>query len=511
MKPALLTYCRNRIDVYLVPAALSGLLLAGAFPPVSQGWLGFLALVPLLLVAERRPFASGLVCGLFFFAPLLYWLNIVMTDYGGLAPFFSVVAWLLLCLYLSLYFGAALWLSCRAQHMLRIPLLVSLPLVWVAFEYLRGILLSGFPWGLLGYAAIDMNNLRQLADLFGVYGLSALFMICNLTLTLFLQYRQPRLICCGLLLCALLLGGGFYYGRSILSSSGSSDLPRMTLGLIQGNIGQHQKWDSTYRQQTLDAYQRLSLKAAKQGARLLIWPEAATPFYLQEKSPSSSQVLRIPALTDTSLLLGSPSYQVTPDNGYRYFNSAFLLGGDGRVLGRSDKIHLVPFGEYVPFAKVLFFINKLVSGVGDFSPGTVRPLALNGHDLGVLICYEAIFPALAREYVNNGSDLLVNITNDAWFGRSSAPRQLLDMTRMRAIENRIWIARAANTGISALIGPDGATLGETPLFHEAIVTGQVELGARPCLYRHIGDLFSYLCLLLSGGLLLGCFIRRQKA
>jgi apolipoprotein N-acyltransferase len=510
MRKLLLRYRPDWFDPALLAAAFSGLLLAATFPPLGQGWLGFVALIPLLLTAERRPFASGFVCGLFFFAPLLYWLNIVMTSYGGLAPFFSVVAWLLLCLYLALFFGASLWLTFALKQQLKLQPFLSLPFIWVAFEYLRGILLTGFPWGLVGYAAIDMSQLRQVADLFGVYGLSWLFVLCNSTLALLLRRRLARIAIFGLALSTFFLLSAFYYGQQALRPN-ADELPRMKLGLIQGNIEQNHKWDRNYRQQTLDAYRRLSLEAAAQGAELLIWPEAATPFYMQDDTVDSRQVLQIPRDTGRSLLLGGPSYQQHADQGYSYHNSAFLLGADARLSGRSDKIHLVPFGEYVPLGKLLFFVNKLVSGVGDFTPGTVKPLAMNGHDLGVLICYEAIFPELARDYVRNGSDLLVNLTNDAWFGRSSAPRQLLDMTRMRAVENRIWIARAANTGISALIAPDGRAYHETALFEPAAVIGSVELGSRYSLYRQLGDILPAICLLLTAGGLLLWYIRRKKS
>ncbi len=498
------------LDIKLLPSAFSGLLLAAAFPPVGLGWLGFFALIPLLLTAERRPFASGFTCGLCFFAPLLYWLNIVMTSYGGLSPFFSVIAWLMLCVYLALFFATSLWLTFLLKQHLNILPILSFPIFWVALEYLRGHLLTGFPWGLLGYAAIDMTLLRQIADLYGVYGLSWLFVLCNAALALLFQRRLQRVAILGVVSCFLLISAALLYGQQALQQRGE-DLPRLKVGLIQGNIAQQNKWDRNFRQQTLDRYRRLSKIASDEGAELLIWPEAATPFYMQDDTVDSRQVLQIPRETGRSLLFGGPSYQSHSDQSYSYHNSAFLLGPDGLSKGRSDKIHLVPFGEYVPLGKLLFFVNKLVTGVGDYSPGTVNPLALNGHDLGVLICYEAIFPEIARDYVRNGSDLLVNLTNDAWFGRSSAPRQLLDMTRMRAIENRIWIARAANTGISALIAPDGQTYNETSLFEAVSVSGSVELGSRSSLYLRVGDIFPGICLLLAAGSLVYLrFVRRKK-
>jgi len=509
MKDLLIKYRSGWLDLKLLPAALSGLLLAAAFPPIGQGWIGFVALVPLILTAERRPFASGFICGLFFFAPLLYWLNIVMTNYGGLAPFFSVVAWMFLCAYLALFFAATLGLTFWLKRQLGVLPIISLPFIWVAFEYLRGTLLTGFPWGLYGYAAIDMTLLRQVADLCGVYGLSWLFVLCNSALALIYQKRLQSVAIFGLLTSSLLLAGAFYYGQHSLRQ-GTKVLPQLKVGLIQGNIQQQHKWDRNFRQQTLDRYRSLSQSAAAEGAALLIWPEAATPFYMQDDTIDSRQVLQVPLETNRALLFGGPSYQANPDQSYAYHNSAFLLGSDGQLLGRSDKIHLVPFGEYVPLGKLLFFVNKLVTGVGDFTPGTVNPLAMNGHDIGVLICYEAIFPELAREYVRNGSDLLVNLTNDAWFGRSSAPRQLLDMTRMRAIENRIWVARAANTGISAIISPDGQTYSETSLFEAASVVGSVGLGSRYSLYRQTGDILPLICLFLTAICLLFLFSRRRK-
>ena len=235
---------------------------------------------------------------------------------------------------------------------------------------------------------------------------------------------------------------------------------------------------------------------AESAVDLIIWPESATPFYFQEGGPLASQVSAVAGDTGTELLFGSPAYEIDTSRP-RYLNSAFMLSAQGEVLGRSDKIHLVPFGEYVPLGRYLPFINKLVVGIGDFSPGTVNPLPLGPNLVGVLVCFEGIFPELARDYVREGSQLLINITNDAWFGRSSAPAQHLAMTRFRALENRIWVARAANTGISALIAPSGRLTLETPIFETLAVSGTVGLGAQPTIYTRFGDLLPVFCLLLG--------------
>ncbi len=491
-------------------SAGSGLLLAAAFPRPDFYPLAWVALVPLLLVMRRRPFASGWSAGCAFFAAVLYWVNIVMTTYGGLHPIPSLFAYLFLVGYLALFFAAATWLSCRLESGLRIPVLVSMPAIWVALEYLRGLLLTGFPWALLGYSQQNFSAAIQSADVTGVYGVSFLLVLVNCSLAWILRSPEKKLAWLGvaatLMVCISHLGYGFWRMQQPLEQR--EDL--LTVALVQGNIDQAIKWSPDHRQTTVETYRQLSLKAAEQGTQLTIWPEAATPFFLQDPLALAEEVRRLPQQTGNYLLVGSPAYEQAGDS-YRYFNSAFLFSPQGDELGRSDKIHLVPFGEYVPLGSLLSFINKLVVGVGDFSPGVVNPLSLNGHKLGVLVCYEAIFPELARDYVRQGSSLLVNLTNDAWFGRSSAPYQHLAMTRFRAIENRIWVARAANTGISALIAPSGEVKVAGPLFESTVLVDQVGLGSEKTIYTRFGDLFAYSCLLATGcGLVWLLLARRRK-
>ena len=257
---------------------------------------------------------------------------------------------------------------------------------------------------------------------------------------------------------------------------------------MQGNIPQNLKWHPDNQLSTVNTYRDLSLRAERAGAKdLIIWPEAAMPFYFQDGGELSASVAKLPVETGASLLFGSPAYLRDP-GGLRYLNSAFLLSPTAQLLGRSDKTHLVPFGEYVPLSGFLPFVNKLVAGIGDYSPGEINPLPIQGYKLGVLVCYEVIFPELARDYVRQGSDLLVNITNDAWFGKSSAPWQHLAMARFRAIENRVWLLRAANTGVSAFIAPSGRIVEQTGLFETAFLKGTVGLGAKPGLYSQMGDL-----------------------
>ena len=488
---------RFRPDATTLTAACSGGLLALAFPRPDLALLAWIALVPLLLVMARRPFRSGFVAGTVFFAAILYWVNIVMTTFGHLHPVLSVLAWLLLSAYLALYFGVATWAACRLRELRGYPLPLTLPVLWVALEFLREFLLTGFPWASLGYSQHASLKLLQSADLLGVYGLSYLLVLVNAVVAEWLLTRKlPRRQqpVAAMALAAALLGMTWGYGSWRLGEDLDSRPERLKMTVVQGNIPQDVKWLPEFQQETVRIYRDLTLAEARlHKPGLLVWPEAATPFYYQDANPLSAAVADVPRQAGAALLFGSPAYRQEP-GGLRYLNSAFLLDREGREKGRSDKIHLVPFGEYVPLKRFLPFIEKLVVGIGDFSPGTINPLPLNGHRLGVLVCYEAIFPELAREWVRQGSDLLVNITNDAWFGNSSAPWQHLAMVRFRAVENRVWIARAANTGISAFIAPSGRILAATGLFVPATATVEVGLGARPGLYARSGDLVPLLFL-----------------
>jgi apolipoprotein N-acyltransferase len=501
-----------RFDRSLLIAAGSGLLLSAAFPRPDLYPLAWIALAPLFLVMRRRPVASGFAAGLVFFAMVLYWLNIVMTTYGGLSPFFSLLAYLFLLVYLAGYFAFATWAACRLEVLLKLPALLTLPIIWVALEYLRGVLLTGFPWALLGYSQQNFSLAIQSADITGVYGVSLLLVAVNCALAWLLRETRRKRAWLGATAVLLLAAGHLGYGFWREAQPLDPREKQLQVALVQGNIDQAIKWAPDHRQTTIDKYLQLSSTHGAVSPELIIWPEAATPFYLQEPSALSAQVRQLPRQLGSYLLTGSPAYQQMPDKSYRNYNSAFLFSPQGEQLGRSDKIHLVPFGEYVPLGSMLSFVNKLVAGVGDFSPGTVQPLSLNGHRLGVLICYEAIFPALARDYVRHGSDLLVNLTNDAWFGRSSAPYQHLAMTRFRAIENRIWLVRAANTGISALIAPSGKVVAASPLFAAATLSGKVGLGSEATFYTRFGDLLAYACLLVSAIFLLFAYLagKRQK-
>lgn len=482
----------------IVFAALSGILLALAFPRPNFSIFAWFALVPLLLACgKKKPkeaFKIGFIGGVVAYSAILYWINIVVTTYGRLPWVVSIPIFLLLVGYLSLYMGAATYLTRRLEDAGIEPLL-SFPLIWTALEFLRSFLLTGFPWASLGHSQFRVLPLVQMADITGVYGLSFLIALSNVVLYRMLkavvakeplQYpTRSAFLFLGLLLLALVYG--------IIRLNGGSSERQLKVALIQGNIDQDIKWDPAYQEMTVAAYERLTREAAASGADLVVWPESATPFFFQEDNPLSARVKGLAKEIRSFLVFGSPAYE-TVNQRVRYLNSAFLVSPTGEVLGRSDKIHLVPFGEYVPLATFLPFVSKMVQGIGDFSPGE-RPVPLNTGkgQMGVLVCFEGIFPGLAREYVREGSRLLVNITNDAWFGRSSAPYQHLSMIVFRAVENRVPVIRAANTGITSIIDSRGHIRGMTPIFKEAVLTGEVQLGGSGTIYGRIGDLFAWSC------------------
>ncbi len=491
-------------------ALAAGLLTALAFPRPSWTLLAWCGLLPLLLTGRDRPFRNGWLAGCAFFALVLYWLNIVMTTFGRLEPVLSLAAYLMLVAYLALYWALAWWGSCRLQQLFKFPHALSLPILWTALEYLRGHLLSGFPWALLGYSQQPFSRILQAGDLFGVYGLSFLLILSNVALAelVLALGRRRRLPFVTLGITGLLVIAAITYGSWRLQPA----LPTgkaLTVGLAQGNIDQAVKWDPAFQQQTIQRYRQLTRQAGALGAKLVVWPESATPFFFQEPGEAQTQVLKSAREFKGFLLFGSPAYRRDQER-VSYLNSAYLLNANARLLGRSDKIHLVPFGEYVPLKWLFPFIDKLVVGIGDFTPGRVEPLVMNGHRLGVLVCYEAIFPELARDYVNSGSDLLVNITNDAWFGNSSAPFQHLEMAVMRAVENRVWLARSANSGISALISPQGKVVAHTRLFEAEMLVDDVYPGAGDSLYRRVGDLLPRLCLAISIVLALAGWRRQRR-
>ncbi|MDD2272058.1 MAG: apolipoprotein N-acyltransferase [Desulfuromonadaceae bacterium] len=497
-------------------AITSGILIALSFPNAGLSFLAWIALIPLLIAMEasspKEAFRVGLTCGISAYAIILYWLNIVFTHYGHLPWVVSIPVYLLLVLWLALFYALSTFIA-RMGELSGIKAAFTLPVAWVAFDFIRSFLFSGFAWGMLGHSQFRILPLIQIADLAGVYGITLLIVLANTVLHRALRAVSgvgvPYPVKSAAVILLLLIGT-LFYGFNRLNEPENSNSKPLRVALIQGNISQDVKWSIDFREQTIDTYVRLTREASKDGVDLIVWPESAVPFFFQDEPLQAERIRNLARETSACILFGSPAHELR--NGRStLLNSAFMVSPSGETIGRADKMHLVPFGEYVPMGNILTFINKLVVGIGDFAPGEHAVILDTGSTkLGVQVCYEVIFPELARQYVQAGARVLVAITNDAWFGRSSAPYQHLAIATFRAIETRTPLIRAANTGVTAIVDQNGHISTMTGLFVEAFRTGEIQPGSGKSLYLTIGDTPAWLCVLLTAGVVLLIVIRRKK-
>lgn len=507
----------------LALSLISALLLWCAFPGGGGLWpLLAIALVPLLvalpLMGAGQAALTAFAAGICHFLLSLYWIVTVLGRYGGLPVFITVPALVLLAAYMAVYIaGFAVAARLLLNSVSPLPALFGIPALWVGMEWLRAQLFTGFPWMDIGYGLGDAPRLIQLADLFGHGGISFLIILVNslLALTILRRKLLRSLVIPAVAVLVVLIPAGVYsYLRwqAVADELTDSAAHSMLMGVVQGNIDQSEKWSPENQQATLTTYLRNSQSLfVEQHPDLLVWPETALPFYPQDYSDLG--VLHgLVAQYDTALLTGAPWYEVV-DRGsrdFRYFNSAQLLEPGGSFAASYYKSHLVPFGEYVPLKKLLPFLAPLVEAVGDFSPGSVgQPLEWRGARIGVLICFESIFPELGRKWSENGANVLVNLTNDAWYGKSSAPYQSMAMTVFRAVETRRSVVRSANTGISGFIDPLGRVKEPSPIFTIWADAERVVLMAGQTVFVRWGYLFPPACLIM-GLLLTGAAVLRAR-
>jgi len=473
-----------------------------SFPKFGHGAVAWVALVPLLSALRTLPvlpaLLAGLLAGFVQYAGLLYWVTHVVVHYGRLPWALGIPVMLLLALYLSLYTG--LFAAGVAFFRNRgIPGVAAAPLLWTVLEYAKSTLLTGFPWENLGHSQYLNLPLIQIADVAGSYGVSFLVVLVNAALAAFVgaSPHQRRRAFVGLAAAGLLfaLAAGYGVWRLADVAARFDPAPERTVALIQGNIDQSIKWDPSFQKETLRIYRDLSLEAAGRGARFIIWPETATPFMFQNRDELHDAVVAVARSTGAWLLFGTPSY-TRHEGALRFRNSAVVLTPEGTTAGTYDKVHLVPYGEYVPLRPLFPFIEKLAVGVGDFLAGEgFEPVEAGEARVGFLICYEGIFPYIGRAYGRSGASLLVNITNDAWFGTTSAPFQHLSMSVFRAVENRLYLARAANTGVSAVIDATGRITAQTGIFERTILTAPVKIHSIGTVYTAYGDWLVLVCLI----------------
>ncbi len=482
---------------------LTALLLYLASPGPGLAFLAWIALVPLFIFCLKTPPGKaalwGLGSGTLYHLVLVYWVTISMETYGGLTPLVSWPALLLLALYMALYFGLFCFLVSASKG--RVALLWFSPLLWVSLDYVRGFLLTGFPWMDLGYSQFKYPLLIQAADLTGHHGITFILVLTNALVAQFFINRQwfrqnkKQLAAALLVLLATLSYSGL---RFLQVSKNLATSPALKVAVIQANIDQALKWQKGYKKISLQRHIDLTRQTREESeAALVIWPETALAFY-PSHDPLMAEVTKeiVQATAAFHLLTGAP-YVTGQDQHYDYYNSALLLKPEGGT-EIYFKQHLVPFGEYIPLRSILPIPRPIVESLGDFSAGTSgAPLDMGIAKIGVLICIEAIYPDLARRETALGATLLTNITNDAWFGASSAPVQHLAMAIFRTVENRRSMARAANTGISALILPTGVVHQQTGLFHQGHLSASLPLLSTTTFFTRLGFAFPILALLAT--------------
>jgi apolipoprotein N-acyltransferase len=458
------------------------------------------------------------LAGSVYFAGTLYWLVETMTTFGGLSLALAMVAAALLVAYLSLFPAAFALILSRLHRRFGTRALLLAPSIWVTTELGRQYVWDGFPWALLGYSQVSVLPVAQVASLVGVYGLSAL-MATTAAAAAFLVVGtgRARWMAAGsivALVAVLTMWGEARLRSSDLLARGEP----IRVAVLQGNVAQDEKWNPANRAEITDRYLSMSRQALALGAQFIMWPESATPLPLEQDIVGGAAIRRLAVESNVTLLVGSD--QIEPIKAApgvekqesRYYNAAFLVRPDGKVGAVYRKMHLVPFGEYVPLQSVLFFAGPIIGAVAEFSsftPGEVPVLLPVGdHMASTAICYEVIYPNLIRRFVRDGSELLTTITNDAWYARSSAAYQHWDQASMRAIEQGRYLARAANTGISGFVDPYGRVMAKTALFEPAVVVEDVRFLKDRTIYNRIGDLVAWLSLALTAAALLSS--RRAK-
>ncbi|MBI5675032.1 MAG: apolipoprotein N-acyltransferase [Nitrospirae bacterium] len=504
----------NKKDIIL--SIFSGILLIAGFPPFDLYPLAWVALVPLLISLwekeARASFMLGGLTGFIFFLGTIYWVFNSMFNFGHVPATLSALILIILCVYLGAYIGLFAVIFNSLSNRSRFPSIVTVPVLWITLEVIRTYAFTGFPWSLLGYTQYKFLPIIQISDITGIYGVS--FLVAATNGVIFdAAFHRPRrvnkmplfperpitasIIAC-IIIILLTLGYGFLRlntgmkGRTIRAS------------VIQGNIDQGIKWDKQHSENILNTYKKLSIRASAGAPDIIVWPESSFPFIYGYDEKPTAELQEFQKNLHASLLFGSVTAKNDKAGNTLLSNSAVLLSREGKLLSTYDKIHLVPYGEYIPLKKLFPFINKLTAGIGDFVPGK-EPVVMKASfaNIGNLICYEIIFPGLVRKFVNQGADLLVTITNDAWFGRTSAPYQHFSMAVFRAVENRVPVVRAANTGISGFIDSKGRIKRKSDIFVEDVLSENVTIGAfGKSFYAKYGDLFAYLCI-ISSVLLIG--------
>lgn len=478
--------------IHILLVVISGALTALSFPKFNLSFLCWISLIPLFFAlhdkSAKQSFFLGFLGGIAFNAILIYWIPAVPAHYGNLSIGMSLSIYAVFVIYLALFWALFSWFFAKIQRTFPKLIFLLAPFIWIGFEYILTHLLTGFPWGLLGYSQYKNLWFLQLASLTGIYGLSFILVLFQSLFVYSMIHRHRTPFFLGIFLVLLLHFGGWMIMKNNPSMEES-----FQASVIQGNVSSEIQWDQFSDFQIRDLFnQHLSLSsdAKTQGSRLIIWPEFSVPLCFSCSyniyPEFKYELSRFVQETGTTLLLGTNEtvmFQQLP----HYYNTALCLHPDLSI-SQYYKIHLVPFGEYTPYKKIFFFIEKMTHAIGELSSGNAFVLhQFEGKKFGAPICYEIIFPNLVRKFVKKGADFLVTITNDGWYGNSSAPFQHFAIAVVRAVENRRFLLRSATTGISGIIGPYGRILSRTEMMTQTYLTETIAPMNTLTPYTRYGD------------------------
>ncbi len=501
----------------LTAAAASGAALAFCFPPHSLSILAWVSVAMLMAVSlgasYRAAFTCGFVHGAAFYVIGVPWIYTVMRAYGNLNVIESAGVFAALAGTLSLY--PAIFCLCLAR-LGRVSITtacLAAPFLWVALEFAKTHFpFHGFPWNLLGYAGARHLGLLQLVSLTGIYGLSFVLAGCN-AFAAWLFLARPRhpwvvgTVAGGIMLSAVLVGDQFV----------PQEAPDRVAAMVQLNFPQSMEYPPDWFERhaaDLEEIERLSADPSKPRPGVIIWPEAPAPFYWQDPRFSTllSRIAQtagnhvLTGVVDWKLPAGASSGRLEP------YNTAILVDPTGRRVFSYDKIHLVPFGEYVPLRRWLTFAGRLTAEVGDFRSGSSYAVGeLPGGSFGVFICYEGVYPEEVRQFVDRGARLLINISNDGWLQNSGGGEQHLEMVRVRAVENRRWLLRATNTGITASVDPYGRVAARFARDVRGLFRAPYGFRKDLTLYARWGDWFAWLCAAAAATAVLGSGFLRKRS
>lgn len=472
---------------------ISALLCSLSFHPLNLHFFAWFGLLPLLFTIEKaklsKVFLNGILFGFFFSLFSLFWIIFLQIETS--VKLLMLLGMVVMFFYIGLYYGTGFLIT-------RLIGIWYLPFILAGLEFLKGLGEIGFPWLSFGYSQARYPIIIQQASIYGVYGISFWLYLINVTLFNFLRNKNFKNLLFVLLFFFLPLGYGFIRIKDI-----PAGFKKITVGIVQPNIDPNLKFNAALRDETFNRLIYLSERCkeeAKDTLNLVVWPETATPVFLKTPGIYQNMVLELARRISAPVLTGTPIYN---KKSQEIYNGAVLIKPEEGITQEYKKIHLVPFGEHIPFDRYIPLFKKIDLGEGDYTPGNEYTVfATDDLKFSCLICFESIFPEISRTFVKHGALLLLNITNDGWFGRISGPQQHNDMAILRTVENGVPLVRSANTGISMVVDPYGRILKETNLFEEGIIVCTIELNRINTLYRILGDWLPMFVLLFTPVLLL---------